>query len=58
MTSLMTLVMSSNEQTGTLPTELGQLTNLESLALDNNLFSGVLPTELGRLGVLGTWKTS
>ncbi len=38
-----------NELTGSLPPEIGQLTNLELLDLSNNEFFGVLPPELGLL---------
>jgi len=39
--------------TGTLPSELGTLTNLTSLWLDGNQLTGTLPTELGALTLLG-----
>jgi hypothetical protein len=38
--------------TGTIPTELGLLTNLIALDLDRNAFIGNLPTELGSLTAL------
>ena len=35
--------------TGTIPTELGELTSLQSLRLDRNSLSGTIPSELGNL---------
>ncbi|MCO5549280.1 hypothetical protein L7F22_002748 [Adiantum nelumboides] len=37
---------------GTLPPEIGNLTNLESLMLENNNISGQLPVEIGKLSKL------
>jgi hypothetical protein len=37
---------------GTLPTELGLLSNLNVLWLDNNPMSGTIPTHFGRLSNL------
>jgi hypothetical protein len=50
-TSLETLALDNNEVGGTLPTELGLLTELlSSLSLGSNLdLGGPLPSELGRL---------
>ena len=44
------LATDENSLTGTLPTQLGLLTNLINLEVDvNPELSGSLPTELGRL---------
>ena len=39
----------NNKLTGSIPVELGNLTNLESLALNNNQLTGEIPVELGNL---------
>ena len=41
-----------NNMTGTIPTELGNLTGLTNLALDANQLSGAIPSELGNLSKL------
>jgi Leucine-rich repeat (LRR) protein len=46
------LNLSSNKLTGTIPTELGNLSNLEYLNLSWNELSGTIPTELGNLSNL------
>jgi len=43
------LALSRNQLTGTIPTELGNLSNLESLELAWNNLTGEIPTELGNL---------
>ena len=43
------LILSNNELTGEIPTELGDLTNLAQLSLSNNELTGEIPTELGDL---------
>ena len=43
------LLLSSNELSGQIPPELGQLTNLERLQLHKNQLSGQIPPELGQL---------
>ena len=46
------LVLKNNQLTGTIPSELGGLTNLQGLALDNNLLTGTIPAALDRLSKL------
>jgi Leucine-rich repeat (LRR) protein len=46
------LALSSNGLTGSIPTELGNLSNLEKLSLDNNQLTSSIPTELGNLNNL------
>ena len=46
------LGLSFNGLSGTIPTELGNLTNLQSLNLWNNDLSGTIPAELGNLANL------
>lgn len=41
--------LSNNSLSGTIPAELGNLTQLTNLDLDNNLLSGTIPAELGNL---------
>ena len=41
--------MTSNNLSGSIPAELGNLTNLAGLALENNSLSGNIPSELGNL---------
>ena len=43
------LDLSENELSGTIPSELGSLTNLEVLKLSKNQLSGTIPPELGNL---------
>ena len=43
------LLLPSNQLTGEIPAELGNLTNLEWLRLDSNRLTGEIPTELGSL---------
>ncbi|CAB9498797.1 LRR receptor-like serine threonine-protein kinase [Seminavis robusta] len=52
MSSMRSIILTYNQLTGPVPTELGLLTNLQSLTLDTNLFTGTIPTELGRLTLL------
>jgi Leucine-rich repeat (LRR) protein len=52
---------SSNNLTGTIPTELGNLSNLTRLYLSSNELTGTIPTELGNLSNLTTlseWQRS
>ena len=43
------LHLHENQLSGTIPSELGNLTNLERLVLYNNQLSGTIPSELGNL---------
>ena len=40
------LYLSSNDLSGSIPAELGQLTNLEQLKLGSNQLSGCIPASL------------
>ena len=46
--------LNTNNLSGDLPTELGNLTELTTLALNDNSLRGTIPTELGDLTVLTT----
>ena len=46
------IVLSNNQLTGGIPTELGNLTNLEYLGLSSNQLTGPMPPELGDLNNL------
>ena len=46
------ILLNSNRLSGSIPTELGNLTGLEDLRLHNNKLSGTIPTELGQLSSL------
>ncbi len=46
------LELNFNQLTGSIPTELGNLSNLESLLLSFNQLTGSIPTELGNLSNL------
>ena len=46
------IVLLSNKLSGTIPSELGQLSNLEYVFLGNNQLSGTIPSELGQLSNL------
>ena len=46
------LILRDSQLTGTIPVELGNLTNLRILALGGNQLSGTIPPELGRLANL------
>jgi Leucine-rich repeat (LRR) protein len=46
------LYLHSNELTGSIPTEIGNLSNLGYLYLNNNELTGTIPTELGNLSNL------
>ena len=51
---VLTLDLSERELTGSIPPELGTLTNLRSLLLHNNQLIGPIPPELGTLANLST----
>ena len=44
------LYLGSNQLSGSIPPELGQLTSLGSLGLSENQFSGSIPDDLGQPG--------
>lgn len=46
---VISLSMSSNNVVGTIPVQLGNLTNLQWLSLQNNQLSGGIPTEISNL---------
>jgi Leucine-rich repeat (LRR) protein len=48
-TSVIKLILSGNNLTGTLPKEIGNLTSLKTLNLDNNNLSGSVPAEINNL---------
>ena len=48
-TTVIQLILANNNLTGTLPPEIGQLTNLNLLALGLNHLAGSIPTQLGNL---------
>ena len=59
LTNLSLLDLSFNRVSGTLPTQLGQVSNLQSLQLQSNLLSGNLPSQLGEIngaGALPVWS--
>jgi Leucine-rich repeat (LRR) protein len=49
---LVDLHMENNDLTGTIPSELGQLTQLETLFLHENALTGTIPSWLGQLSLL------
>ncbi|KAJ3696723.1 hypothetical protein LUZ61_000428 [Rhynchospora tenuis] len=48
-TSLFKLALSGNPISGSIPTNLGRLTNLNTLLLDHMLLNGTIPKEIGNL---------
>ena len=46
------LYLNTNQLTGEIPSELGNLSNLQVLVLTNNQFSGTIPSQLGNLSNL------
>jgi len=47
--NITSLFLQSNQLSGTIPSELGQLTQLTGLILQSNQLSGTIPSELGQL---------
>ena len=56
MTNLISLNLSDNQLTGSIPPEIGNLTNLTELRLDYNQLTGSIPSEIGNLTNL-EWLT-
>ena len=54
MTNLGNVDLSKNALSGSIPTEIGLLSDLFYLDVHNNLFTGSIPTELGKLKLLNT----
>ena len=54
MNSLGGLYLHNNDLTGSVPSELGQLTSLRRLWLDRNDLTGSIPAALGSMSNLGT----
>ena len=52
------LSLANNGLSGTIPTQLGDLTNLQTLSLSGNSLSGTIPTQLGDLTNLQTLSLS
>ena len=52
------LALSDSQLTGTIPPELGSLSNLKSLNLSNNRLTGTIPAELGSLSNLESLNLS
>ena len=49
MSALRSLIMQTNQLTGSIPPEIGQLKNLETLLLNVNKLTGPIPPEIGQL---------
>ena len=49
MANLQRLVLGSNDLTGGIPQELGELTDLRNLILDSNRLTGLVPSQIGNL---------
>ncbi|GKY97915.1 hypothetical protein MPSEU_000749500 [Mayamaea pseudoterrestris] len=52
MTQLISLLLSGNEFSGTIPTSIGFMTDLYMLVVNSNNFSGTLPSEMGEMSSL------
>lgn len=57
-TNITSISLPTNNLTGTLPTELGNLTSLTTLNLSGNSISGPIPPQIGRLTSLTTLNLS
>jgi Leucine-rich repeat (LRR) protein len=51
-TSVVQILLGSNNLTGSIPAQIGQLSNLISLDLDDNKLTGVIPPQIGSLSKL------
>jgi Leucine-rich repeat (LRR) protein len=51
---LVELWLDDNHLTGTIPSEIGALTNLASLSVSNNALTGTIPTTIANLRNMGT----
>lgn len=51
-------MLGGNNLTGSIPPELGNLTNLRTLFLHRNMLSGAIPLELAKLTLLETLALS
>jgi Leucine-rich repeat (LRR) protein len=51
---LVELWLDDNHLTGTIPSELGALTNVASLSISNNALTGTIPTTIANLRNMGT----
>ena len=49
MANLTHLYLDNNQLTGSIPIEMGNLTNLKWVYLNNNQFNGEIPSEIGNL---------
>ncbi|CAB9508927.1 LRR receptor-like serine threonine-protein kinase [Seminavis robusta] len=52
LTSLENLLLSGNQFTGSLATEIGLLTKMQAMSIVDNAFTGMLPSELGQLSLM------
>ena len=52
MTAMAMLFVHENDYTGTLPSELGEMTGMKFFPLYNNFFTGTLPSEYAPPGTM------